>query len=165
MASNRLTVGVFLGMLLVCGVGTARAASQCPWLNAATASGILSAAASESYVEAAAEQPGTCTFTSKSAAGDRVLSIAVEISSEAHARLGVLGRGCRISLPALGNEAVECAVEDRRSTVSQRVVGRVRDQVFTIAISSSVKNDGDLRPDELKNRLAAAAEQVAGNLF
>jgi len=45
------------------------------------------------------------------------------------------------------------------------VVGRVRDQIFTITISTTLKNDPILTRDALKARIYTAAEQVAGNLF
>jgi hypothetical protein len=37
--------------------------------------------------------------------------------------------------------------------------------VFTIAISSTLKNDPILTREALKTRIYTAAEQVAGNLF
>ena len=68
-------------------------------------------------------------------------------------------------LKAIGNEATACAADDRKGVMGERVVGRVRDQVFTIAISSTLKNDPILTREALKTRIYTAAEQVAGNLF
>ncbi len=41
----------------------------------------------------------------------------------------------------------------------------MRDQVFTIVLSSRVKKNPLLTRDALKARIYTAAEQVAGNLF
>ena len=49
--------------------------------------------------------------------------------------------------------------------MGERLVGRVRDQVFTITISTTLKNDPILTRDEIKSRIYTAAEQVSGNLF
>jgi hypothetical protein len=68
-------------------------------------------------------------------------------------------------LKAIGNEAMICAADDRKAGIGERVVGRVRDQVFTITIASTLKNDPALSRDVLKVRISSAAEQVAGNLF
>jgi hypothetical protein len=68
-------------------------------------------------------------------------------------------------LKAIGNEALICAADDRKAGMGERIVGRVRDQVFTITIASSVKNDPILTRDILKTRIYTAAEQVSGNLF
>jgi hypothetical protein len=68
-------------------------------------------------------------------------------------------------LPAIGNEALICGVGPRRKRSGERAVGRVRDQVFTITLSSSLKNDMVLNKDELRIKINMAAGQVAVNLF
>jgi hypothetical protein len=68
-------------------------------------------------------------------------------------------------LRAIGNEALSCAADDRKGGIGERVVGRVRDQVFTITISSTLKNDPGLNRDVLRSKIYTAAEQVSGNLF
>jgi hypothetical protein len=68
-------------------------------------------------------------------------------------------------LRAIGNEALICAADEDKKRMGERVVGRVRDQVFTITISTSLKNDPVLTSDELRSRIYTAAEQVSGNLF
>jgi hypothetical protein len=45
---------------------------------------------------------------------------------------------------------------------SVRVIGRVRDRIFTIVIRS---DDASFTPDGLREKARAAAEHVAGNLF
>ena len=58
-----------------------------------------------------------------------------------------------------------CMTEHGRHAVSERVVGRVRDQVFTISISTVGKGDAALSMQDLKSRISTATEQVSGNLF
>lgn len=68
-------------------------------------------------------------------------------------------------LNAIGNEAVYCAADLRRGELGERAIGRVRDQVFTIDMNSTLKDDPILTREALKTRIYTAAEQVAGNLF
>jgi hypothetical protein len=100
--------------------------------------------------------------------GKRTLRITVEIAADPHARLAAIEQGCGADaapLKAIGNEALICAADDRKAGIGERVLGRVRDQVFTITIVSTLKNDPILSRDILKTRIYTAAEQVAGNLF
>jgi hypothetical protein len=143
----------------------AAAANQCPWLNEATASGLLDGNATGDYRAASGSEPARCVFTQQSAATRRTLSITVETVADPHARLLALEQSCRPAsetLRAIGNEAVFCSV---KGGVEEHLFGRVRDQVFTISLASSSRQDGVLTPFALKTRIATAAEQVAGNLY
>ena len=68
-------------------------------------------------------------------------------------------------LRAIGNEAVVCTVDGRKGAMGERVVGRVRDQVFSITIGTTLKVDPILPRDVLKTNILTAAEQISGNLF
>jgi hypothetical protein len=143
------------------------AENRCAWLNAATASGLLGGDA-VGDVSAATGQPTVCTFTQMTDGVKRTLRITVEVTPDAHARVSAMMQSCGADvspLKAIGNEATACAADDRKGVMGERVVGRVRDQVFTIAISSTLKNDPILTREALKTRIYTAAEQVAGNLF
>jgi hypothetical protein len=145
----------------------ARAANNCPWMNEATASGLVSGDAVGAFVEGHGLS-SVCTFTQRAGSVTRTLQIAVEIAADPHARLLSLAQACGTSaapLPAIGNEALICGIDPRRKRSGERAVGRVRDQVFTITLSSSLKNDMVLNKDELRIKIDMAAEQVAGNLF
>jgi hypothetical protein len=61
-------------------------------------------------------------------------------------------------LKAIGNEAVVCSPDAR----SARVVGRVRNRIFTVFVSTT---DPSATPDLLREKARAVGEQVAGNLF
>jgi hypothetical protein len=98
----------------------------------------------------------------------RELMITVEVNPDAHARLGGMMQACGASsqlLQAIGNEAAVCAMDSRKKSLSERVVGRVRDQIFTITISSNVKDDMVLNSSTMMTKIYTASEQVAGNLF
>ncbi|HEY6489225.1 MAG: hypothetical protein WCC26_08325 [Terracidiphilus sp.] len=146
----------------------AHAANNCPWLNEATASGLIGADATGDYTAAAGTQPAVCTFTQKDQGMARTLTITVEIAKDPHARMTEVAQACGAgaeTLNAIGNEAVYCAADLRRGELGERAVGRVRDQVFTITLNSTMKDDPILTRDTLKTRIYTASEQVAGNLF
>jgi hypothetical protein len=160
-------VKIALSLCLIGGPPTARAANSCPWMNEATASGLLGGDAKGAY-SAAPGQPSVCTFTQQSQDVTRRLIVAVEIAQAPHARMLTIAQTCGANaapLNAIGNEAITCAPFERKGEMGERVIGRVRDQVFTITLGTSLKNDPILTRDALKARGQTAAEQVSGNLF
>ena|ERR1700761_5282030 len=153
---------------LFCLPAIAHAANNCPWLTEATASGIVGADAVGTYTAASGAQPAVCTFTQKDEGMARSLTITVEIAKDPHTRMTSIAQVCganAATLNAIGNEAVYCSADARRGELDERAVGRVRDQVFTITLTSKVKVDPILTRDSMKTRIYTAAEQVAGNLF
>jgi hypothetical protein len=159
----RLALGLSLGMT----VRVAQAANTCPWMNEATASGLLGGDAIGNYQASSAGQAAVCTFTEHRDHATRVLRIQVETRPDASVRLRSMEDACRSDgrpLQAIGNEALVCA-DDRGGRLGEQVLGRVRDQIFTIRVSSSLKNDPTLTRDALQRLISTAAEQVAGNLF
>jgi hypothetical protein len=157
-----------LGISLIGLPALCRAANNCAWINQATASGLLGGEAVVAVTEPAAEQPVVCTFTQQDEKGKRTLRVAVEISSDPHARLVAIAQICGANaapLKAIGNEALICAADENKNEIGERLIGRVRDQVFTITIGTTLKDDPILTRDELKSRIHIAAEQVSGNLF
>ncbi len=157
-----------LGISLLCWPTAGRASNNCAWMNEATASGLLGSDAVGTFTEAAAGQPAVCTFANQSNGATRTLRVTVEVAADPHARLAAVAQVCgsdAVPLKAIGNEAVVCTADDRKSGLGERVVGRVRDQVFTITISTTLKGDSILTRDALKAKIYTAAEQVSGNLF
>ncbi len=158
-------------LLLLCFFLTAvacQAKNDCPWMNEATASGVLGGDATGEFADAAAGQPAVCTFTEKDATATRTLVIAIQQASQADTGYKSALDACKaggMSLQAIGNEAAICAADDRKGALGERVVGRVRDRVFTITLHSSIKGDPLLTRESLKSRVTTAAEQVSGNLF
>jgi hypothetical protein len=144
------------------------ASNNCPWLNEATASGLLGGEATGEFTGASATAPAICTFTEKDGAVSRTLRITVQVEPDYKAVLKSAEEACgadALALQAIGNEAISCASDDRKGALGQRVVGRVRDQVFTIAITASAKGDPLLTRPILRAKIYTAAEQVSGNLF
>lgn len=158
-----------LGLLVLLGMSLpARGENKCPWLNEATASSLLDAPATGAYTGIGQFQPGTCTFSTHGEGGTRTLTIVVEIPLDAHAREGAMKEQCgsdALSIRAIGNEAWICRASEQHGRGSSLVVGRVRNQVFSIELSSTIKKDPMLDWDRLQSRSYLAAEQVSGNLF
>ena len=166
--SMRVLAGVALWFCVLSLPSAAHAANNCPWLTEATASGLIGGEAVGSYTAAAGTQPAVCTFVQKNEGAVRTLTITVELSTEPHTRMASVAQACGAgaeTLNAIGNEAVYCAADLRRGQLGERAVGRVRNQVFTIDLNSTLKDDPILTRDALKSRIYTAAEQVAGNLF
>jgi hypothetical protein len=157
-----------LAAVLMAWTRPCRASNDCPWLNEATASGLLGGDAVGAFTDAAAGQPAVCTFTYDGQGTKRTLRITVEVTPDAHARVMAAAQSCGAAaapIKAIGNEAMSCAVDDRKGGPGERVMGRVRDQAFTVTIASTLKNDPELTRDALKAKIYMAAEQVSGNLF
>ena len=165
--SRRLALLV-LGAICLMLPAASSAENNCPWLNEATAGGLLGGDATGVKTDPGSGQPTVCTFTQQGTGVTRTLRVIVEIAPEPHARMSAVAQVCGadvLPIKAIGNEALVCTADDRKGGVGERVVGRVRDQVFTITIASTLKVDPILNRDALKARIYTAAEQVAGNLF
>jgi hypothetical protein len=162
MASTILAIG------LLGSPGLCRAANNCPWINEATVSGLLGGMATTTITETGANGTIICEFTQQSGSFKRVFRLTMEVTSEAHAKLVSLASSCRtdaLPLRAIGNEALACTITDLKSGQGERVIGRVRDQLFTIVIYTTLKNDPSFTRETVKTRIDTAAELVAGNLF
>jgi hypothetical protein len=165
---SRSFIAALFAVCLIGAPAAAHAANNCAWINEATSSGLLGGDAVGEVTPTVAGQPTVCTFTQMTDGGKRTLRITVEIAADPHARLAEIERNCgpdAAPLRAIGNEAMVCSADDRKPGIAERVVGRVRDQVFTITIASTLKNDPILTREILKTRIYTASEQVAGNLF
>jgi hypothetical protein len=166
-AFRRLEIALF-AIALISAPSVAQAANGCKWINEATSGGLLGGDAVGDLTPEVPGQPTICTFTQMTDGGKRILRITVEIAADPRERLAAIEQGCgpdAAPLKAIGNEALICAADDRKAGMGERIVGRVRDQVFTITMTSTLKNDPILTRVVLKTRIYAAAEQVAGNLF
>lgn len=167
MAANnyaRITLAVALALFAV----SARAENSCPWLNVATASGLLGGDAMGTFTAAASGRPAMCTFVQKADDGMRELTISVATDADAQMKLDAMMHGCGATdhpLQAIGNEAGVCTMDTKHRQMSERVVGRVRDQIFTISFVTTFKNDSELNRDSMMSKSYFAAEEIAGNLF
>jgi hypothetical protein len=129
----------------------AAAQERCPWLNAATAGGVLGG---EVHVTLT---PTSCEFVRQYNGRESALRIEVAPVTAPHAQCG----SGAVPVKAIGNEAVACTYTGKRGFAAEQVVGRVRDQNFLVRISS---NDPSLS-QLLRQKARNVAEQVAGILF
>ena len=120
----------------------------CPYINAATVAGV---------VGGPVQSETKCSFQH----ADTKLTITVEPTADFARYLAKCGTAAE-HLRGIGNEAVSCSGDDKSAKLSEQVIGRVRDQVFVIRISSS--DPAAIRPT-LREQARTIAEHVAGALF
>jgi hypothetical protein len=140
----------------------------CPWLNVATASGVLRSSESGTMARLAQGSKEVCSFIYHDATASRELRITtdeVQDPKQAMTSYKAHCSGDASPLQAIGNAAVMCAADMKGQADGEQVIGHVRDQVFTVTITTSVRNDPSMSRDELKEKTRNIAEQVAGALF
>jgi hypothetical protein len=153
--------------LVLMGVTAANAASQpCPWLNAATAAGILEGPVTVSVTYFDQDNiDAACEFTHKADHTVRTLRIEVDtmkdLTHDFPQYLAKCGPDAK-SLRAIGNEAVVCSVPGKSKQVAEQVVSRVRDRAFVVDVLS---NGSASERDLMRDKARKIAEQVAGFLF
>jgi hypothetical protein len=167
-SAQRMLRLVIISLVFLILAANCHAKNNCPWLNEATAGGLLGGDAVGDFTASSAGQPAVCTFTQTGANFTRTLRITVEVTPDTHARVQSAAQPCgknAAPIQAIGNEASMCTIENRSAAPGQLVVGRVRDQLFTITFTTTLKDDPILTRAALKDKAYTAAEQVAGNLF
>jgi hypothetical protein len=139
-----------------------QAAEPCPWLNAATAGGVLGGPITRAPTRRApAGDDRSCEFIRQDGSLLFELRIEVETMSSAAKDFASYAARCHtaaVPLKAIGNEALACS----DGQLAEQVVGRVRDRVFLIRIGT---NDRSAQPTALREKARQVAEQVAGILF
>jgi hypothetical protein len=142
------------------------AESSCPWITKATAFGVLGVS-EESPMASVSELNATaCNFAYRDGKVTRELRITVEQAKEPGQTFNSYKVKCHQGgnpLYAIGNEAMICAADMKG--LGEQVIGRVRDNVFTIAITTSAEHDPAMSRDVLIEKANLIAEQVSGNLF
>jgi len=134
------------------------AEEKCPWLNAATAAGVLGGAVTTHVTET------SCEFVRRENSSEWALRIEVEMiaaPAEFVARAARCGSDAA-PLKAIGNEAVACTVPVKQDVVAEQVIGRVRNQAFLVRISASGHS---ATSSALRRKAQKVAEQIAGFLF
>jgi hypothetical protein len=136
----------------------------CPWVALGTAERLLGGEAVVA-VHLDGNTGGTCRFTRRS--GNNTASIEVQIGPmDSHPCPPDSER-----LKALGNEAVQCRLDDSAAQKSDRIAGRIRRVFFVVTV---INIPGATKPEPSDARLADAyaasplerlAEQVVGNLY
>jgi hypothetical protein len=113
--------------------------TKCPWINEATAGGILGGAVT-ARVTLTKQGSGVCEFSGHEREMPDELRISVQTMTDIPKQFVSYLAQCppkSAPLPAIGNEAVICTVTVKGRKYEERVVGRVRDQAFVVAVSSS----------------------------
>ena len=132
----------------------------CPWLNAATAGGVLGGAVANVAVKRAKTgDDASCVFVraSPSLAEFRIDVETMPDPAKDFASYQARCRSAAVPLRAIGNQAAAC--DDAGAAL---VVGRVRDRAFIVRISAG----GPSAPSgALRDKARNIAEQVAGILF
>lgn len=149
---------ISLGLALVCTLAASSAAQDCPWMNAATAGGLLGG-----DVDIRVTKHGddaTCVFNKR----NTVDRLRIEVTTPSSPKAAITAYKARCVSPAqpiraIGNEALACRYVSGAED-GELVTGRVRDQVFLIEMRIGPSETLDGRAKAIQ-----AAELVAGNLF
>ena len=164
----RLVILLSLLCAALCMPSRSEAKENCPWLNEATAGGTLEGTVTSTVTHPNSNKDdATCEFIHRDGAIATELEIEVATIGGAHDAFAAYVARCgqnSVPLKAIGNEAVACSVDDRtkKRSVSEQVVGRVRDRAFTVRITS---NAASPERGALREAARKIAEQVAGFLF
>lgn len=143
---------------------------KCPWINEATARGILGGPVTLT-AKVSEQGDGVCEYSRQQGAAVHQLRILVEIMTDIPKQFPTYLAQCppkSAPMRAIGNEAVMCSVEDKGvkgDLYAERVVGRVRNQAFVVSVSSSVMDSPSMAQEERREKANLVAEQVAGILF
>jgi hypothetical protein len=141
--------------------------TKCPWLNEATARGILSGPVTVT-VRLDDQGAGVCKFSSQQGAAVHELRISVDLMTDIPKQFPTHLAQCPPKsppLPATGNEAVTCSIHTKENQHAEIVVGRVRNQAFVVSVSSTAQDDPSMKQAERREKSNLVAEQVAGILF
>lgn len=163
MTYQRLAFFAFVVLLSA----TCRADSFCPWITKATAFGALGVGEESPMASVTELNENVCSFAYRDGDMMRELRITVEQAKDPEQLFHSYKVKCRQSenpLRAIGNEAVMCGAANKKGK-GEQVFGRVRDNVFTITITTSAENDPAMSQDVLIEKAGLVAEQVSGNLF
>ena len=144
-----------------------KAQAHCAWLNEATASGILNGPVTLD-LETAADDQNICVFTNLKTAKDystlRIMVQPLKDVNKAVASHKSLCTSVPVALKAIGNEAVSCSADVGYSR-GEQVIGRVRDRLFIVTVSSTMAQDPSATRQLLQEKARTIAEQIAGALF
>lgn len=141
--------------------------SHCAWFNDATASGFLGGPVTLDLEIAPGDQ-SICTFTNSRTAKDystlRIMVQPLKDTTKAVTSHESLCTSAPSVLKGIGNEAVSCSADVGYSR-GEQVIGRVRDRLFIVTVSSTVAQDPSMTRQLLQEKARNIAEQIAGALF
>lgn len=140
--------------------------AHCAWLNDATASGVLNGPVTLT-LETAPDDQTICTFTNGKTVKDySMLRIMVQPSKDSTKDVHAHSALCTspVALKAIGNEAIGCSADVGYSR-GEQVIGRVRDRLFVVTVSSTIAQDPLMTRALLREKARMIGEQIAGALF
>jgi hypothetical protein len=143
------------------------AQAKCPWINEATARGVVGGAVTVT-VKVNDQGAGVCEFSRQEGVAVHQLRIAVDTMTDIPKQFPSYLAQCppkSAPLRAIGNEAVMCSIQGKEDKYAESVVGRVRNQAFAVSVSSSVQDDPSMTQEIRREKANLMAEQVAGILF
>jgi hypothetical protein len=141
--------------------------AKCPWINEATARGILGGPVILT-VKVSEQGDGFCEYSRQQGDVVHKLRISVHIMTDIRKQFPSYLAQCppkSAPLRAIGNEAVICRIQGKGDEYAERVVGRVREQAFVVSVSSSAQDDPTMTQGMRREKTNLMAEQVAGILF
>ncbi|MBB5342727.1 hypothetical protein HDF10_000677 [Edaphobacter lichenicola] len=144
------------------------AQTQCPWLNAATAAGVLGGEVQATATALTPQGDTTCDFKRTQQASVFELKIAVHtmaLPSRDFAAYLAQCSGTPVPLKAIGNEAFQCVPSNNSDNGGEQIIGRVRDRAFVIDIRRGSARQSTSPQNGLSEEARNIAEQVAGALF
>jgi hypothetical protein len=151
-------------------LGTARGTCQmntgCPWLNVATASGVLKSDDHGPMATLVEGSRAACSFAYRDGTASRLLKLTVEQAQDDAQAISDYKARCSAGttpLSGIGNAA--CGSATKSQTYGQEVIGRVRNQIFTVTVTTTAQNDPFMPQEALQEKARNIAEQVAGALF
>jgi hypothetical protein len=151
--------------LLAASATVASAAEQsCPWLNSATAAGILGGPVTITMLHPRKDKDATlCEFASASRS---ILRIEVETMANPAVDFAPWLAQCKSHgqpVRGIGNEAIVCTL-NKHCITSEEILSRVRNHAFLVRVTAQ-KTRSPTLPSSLREQAQTAAELVAGNLF
>jgi hypothetical protein len=161
------TLRKFVLALIVLAPGVCFGQPKCPWIQEATARGILGGAVTTN-VTIKDTGDGACAFTRQQGDVQHHLSVLVITMTDIPKQYSRYKAQCEsegTALKAIGNEAVECSIQTQTNLYAEKVVGRVRDRAFIVTVASSLEDDPSMNQETRREKVHLAAEQVAGILF
>lgn len=160
----------FAGLVCLVAAASGRAEEKCALMNAATAGGILGGKVTGVTTNSVTDKKtgevvrSGCAFELQRDGVVSRLTVEVIAMQAPQSDFAVFTAQCGSGaspLKAIGNEAVACGGIDHAERW-ESVVGRVRDQAFTVRLSS---NDPSAQSDRLREKTRKTAEFLASNLF
>src|SRR5271168_3173286 len=157
-----LLLGLAMLMPTVC-----HGQTKCPWINEATARGILGGAVTLT-AKVSDHGVGVCEYSRQQEAVILQLRISVDIMTDLPKQFPAYLAQCPPKSPplrAIGNEAIFCTIQGHSDPYAEVVVSRVRAQAFVVTVSSTIPDDPGMTQQMRREKANLIAEQVAGILF